>query len=1144
MKSLVTFVSALALAQTLTGTIAVALAAPANAVPPRPAGPCDVYADAGAPCVAAHSTTRALYAAYNGPLYQVMRQSDGKTLDIGVIQPKAASISDAGGYADAAAQDRFCANTYCWITVLYDQSGKHNDLVQAPRGTWTGPALGGMDTLPVADWAPVTVMGHKVYGLFIAPGMGLRQNDPHGTPVDDQAGGQYWVINGQHYNSSCCFDYGNGEIDSIDDDNGTMEAMFYGNVTGWGHGNGPGPWFMTDQENNLVGCVNADKSKFCSGLPSLNWRFVTGTAKGKPGHWATLAGDATQGALSVMFDGPRIDVSYDPMRKQGAIILGNGGDNSAGSQGTFYEGAMTAPGTYPSHETDQAVQANIDAARYNAPTVTIAPPDQIATPGLQTFTPLSSRDVTVSFTNTSGQIARGVSLSVQVPKGWTAVVSGPVPFADAIGPGASLSGTFKVTSGATAFNGDLKGVAIWKGGSETAIEKVRNVAPVKINEFRVSDGSGNASNAFIELYNAGTKAADISGWTFTQHGSREPTFSTVTIPARTSVAPRGFYVLGLANSGLVLAAQPGDTTLHVRNVEGIKPGDSLVVGDGAEQETRKVVSVGTAAGHSTPLWQPLPDGPVITVPAGSTNVPVTSTDGFKVGDKIALAYGTRYPTTGGDTEHYEAATVTQVGTAGNQAWLGLDAAAGSTHLQVTLTDGISAGDALRLDIDSVGHGKETVTVKAVGTAAKRSTLSRDAAAGATTIVVRAGVGFPVPKAVAFAPGKALIGTPGQLETVDIVSVGSESGANLTLQISPGLSRGHVASETVVEPGTGLELAAPLKFDHAANLPFSVRGTGLSFTPATKHAHSSNEPVLPLGSGIVLDKPLTRKHPTDSVVRVESVTTAGYQGKPNQWFGGPALSTEGGNMVLRDNSGRVVDSLNYGGLVDPWASEGYQNISGTGKSGCAAPNPGITPPRDWRAAIPGVPYSGMPGYNLATQGSTGRYPDGADSDSNCMDLLASRQVRLAAAAGIGATNLKVASVKAFAPGRTVVMDTGANAETLAVATVGTAGATKSSAAADKGATVIRVTNAGSFSVGQAVVIDSGVGEEAGVIAALDNARGAAQITLTEPLKFAHDTGIAVSGTGITFTHPMAKSHSEGAPITLDIATPGAPNTYTR
>ena len=34
---------------------------------------------AGNPCVAAHSTTRALYAAYDGPLYKVTRSSDGKS---------------------------------------------------------------------------------------------------------------------------------------------------------------------------------------------------------------------------------------------------------------------------------------------------------------------------------------------------------------------------------------------------------------------------------------------------------------------------------------------------------------------------------------------------------------------------------------------------------------------------------------------------------------------------------------------------------------------------------------------------------------------------------------------------------------------------------------------------------------------------------------------------------------------------------------------------------------------------------------------------------------------------------------------------------------------------------------------------------
>ena len=50
------------------------------------------------------------------------------------------------------------------------------------------------------------------------------------------------------------------------------------------------------------------------------------------------------------------------MKKQGAIILGIGGDNSCSAIGTFYEGAMTA--SYTSDATDDAVQANIVAAGY------------------------------------------------------------------------------------------------------------------------------------------------------------------------------------------------------------------------------------------------------------------------------------------------------------------------------------------------------------------------------------------------------------------------------------------------------------------------------------------------------------------------------------------------------------------------------------------------------------------------------------------------------------------------------------------------------------------------------------------------------------------------------------------------------------
>ena len=146
MKTRINLVLRFAWALTVMGatlTMAQQAGAGSNDPLPRPQGPCDIYAAAGDLCVAAHSTIRALYASYNGPLYQILRQSDGKTLDIGVVQPVVAPVPDAGGYANAAVQDAFCANTYCWITTIYDQSPKHNDLTQAPRGGFSGPAMGG-----------------------------------------------------------------------------------------------------------------------------------------------------------------------------------------------------------------------------------------------------------------------------------------------------------------------------------------------------------------------------------------------------------------------------------------------------------------------------------------------------------------------------------------------------------------------------------------------------------------------------------------------------------------------------------------------------------------------------------------------------------------------------------------------------------------------------------------------------------------------------------------------------------------------------------------------------------------------------------------------------------------------------------------
>src|SRR5205814_9182923 len=98
--------------------------------------------------------------------------------------------------------------------------------------------------------------------------------------------------------------------------------------------------------------------------PTITNRFVTAIVKGEPNHWAIRGGNAQAGSLSTFYDGVRPSGGYSPMSKEGAIVLGIGGDNSNGAQGTFYEGAMTSG--YPSDATEDAVPANLVAAKYAA----------------------------------------------------------------------------------------------------------------------------------------------------------------------------------------------------------------------------------------------------------------------------------------------------------------------------------------------------------------------------------------------------------------------------------------------------------------------------------------------------------------------------------------------------------------------------------------------------------------------------------------------------------------------------------------------------------------------------------------------------------------------------------------------------------
>ena len=80
---------------------------------------------------------------------------------------------------------------------------------------------------------------------------------------------------------------------------------------------------------------------------------------------ALKAGNAQAGKLTTKYDGGRpTHGDWNPMRKQGGLILGTGGDNSDRALGIFYEGAMATG--YTSTAAEDAIQANIVAQGYRA----------------------------------------------------------------------------------------------------------------------------------------------------------------------------------------------------------------------------------------------------------------------------------------------------------------------------------------------------------------------------------------------------------------------------------------------------------------------------------------------------------------------------------------------------------------------------------------------------------------------------------------------------------------------------------------------------------------------------------------------------------------------------------------------------------
>lgn len=541
-------------------------------------GPCDFYEKYGVKCVAAHSTTRKLYSKYDGPLYQVVRESDGKTLDIGTID---------GVYANAVLQDAFLEGTIGYISIIYDQTGHGNDLIQASPGTFKGPAKGEFNTLPIADMAPANLNGHKVYGAYFMPGMGLRNNNASYMPINDEPEGIYYVVDGTHYDSGCCFDYGNSSTNGKAVGRGTMETTYFGTSTNWGSGNGDGPWIMADMESGLFSGFNAKKND----VPSItDWRFVAAYVNGGgQNKWDLRGGDATKPDVVTFYEGERPsspdpnDV-YFPMSKKGGLLLANGGDNGNGSAGTFYEGVITAG--YPSLEAVKAVQANIAAAQYAEPSLKAS--------RLLTFRKDQSQDLLVTYRNNTGNVISGLNIRLELPASWYYSVE-YMDDTDSVKPGQTVNAKFSV-KGIGGDQADLaKVVAYWNGGVEFTSMRIRSAAAVSINEISLGN------EQFIELYNSSDEPVDLSGWEIEITRSGWAPVRAAKLPAGTVIKANDFLVL--------------------------RPNADVLAFDAAPL---------------TNIFIPVSTDPKHLFKAGSTNLPVTSVAGLEAGQKIGIDLGGKY----------------------------------------------------------------------------------------------------------------------------------------------------------------------------------------------------------------------------------------------------------------------------------------------------------------------------------------------------------------------------------------------------------------------------------------------------------------------------------------------------------------------
>jgi hypothetical protein len=585
--------------------------------------------------------------------------------------------------------------------------------------------------------------------------MGYRCNNARGLAIDDEPEGMYYVIDGTHYDSGCCFDYGNSSTNGRAVGTGTMETTYYGTSTAWGRGNGEGPWIMSDMEAGLFSGYGAKEND----VPSItDWRFVSVYVNGGGGNqWDLRGADATRPEVTTFYSGVRPGTpdnnAYYPMHKKGGMLLGNGGDNGNGSAGTFYEGVMTVG--YPTDKAIAAVQADIAVAKYRA--------YPLALSRVVSFRPGETRPLGVFLENVTSEPMSDIQLEFEMPVGWGVKRSGD--FTYRLEPGEKATFLYDLTGSIPRASGELTVTARWEDGEASLSTRIRCSEALKINEIGLD-------KPFVELYNADTAEADLSGLELQVRRSGWAPVTALTFPEGTRLE---------AGAHLLLEVDPA-----------------------------------APAAPATKVFIPVSTGPKLSFPAGVNTLPAASVAGFAVGEKMGIDLGGQY----------EEVTVTAVGTPATQSNLARDAKAGDTQLCIVGTSYLEPGSVLTV---STGDRMEKVTVKQVlvvaepyvrqfgererphdpGLVELEEPLQRDHAAGVDVSCPGTGIRFEPATRFAHESGDAL----------QPLGAGWTPTPGLYLCYAPSASAGSVA---LVDPATGTILDAVVYGSQQSNS--SANGT--------------------------------------------------------------------------------------------------------------------------------------------------------------------------------------------------------------------------------------------------------------------------------------------------------------------------------